>query len=311
MNLIIQIPCFNESQTLPSVLADLPKSIPGVDSIEVLVIDDGSVDGTAEVARANGVRHVLTLKRHLGLAGAFRAGLSHALSLGADVVVNTDGDNQYCGAQVADLVAPVVAGRADLVIGCRDIEAIAHFSATKKVLQRLGSAVVRHLSGTRVADTTSGFRSYSRSAARRIHILSNFSYTLESIIQAGAEGFAIGTVPIRTNPKTRESRLYRSLSHYVIASSLTLLRAYLRYRPLKVFSQISAVVCAVGLGGIVRFLVYYAIGQGAGHIQSLFLSGVLLLLGFQIFLIGLVGDLLAVNRTLLQEIHERTSKNGK
>ena len=240
--LIIQIPCLNEAETLPGTLRDLPRSLPGIDRIEVLVVDDGSRDGTAEVARANGVQHVVRFRRRKGLAAAFVAGIDAALKLGADFIVNTDADNQYVGADIAKLIDPLVRGEADIVIGDRNIQALSEMSAQKKRLQRLGSWVVRQVSGTQVPDTTSGFRAYTREAALRMTIVSEFSYTLESIIQAGKRRMAIAHVPIRTNPRVRPSRLFDSVFSYIKASTATIVRIYAMYEPLKVFSYIGATI---------------------------------------------------------------------
>lgn len=300
--LIIQIPCFNEAATLPATLADLPRSIPGVDVLETLVIDDGSDDGTAEVARAHGVTHVVRFTRHKGLAAAFMAGLDTALKLGADIIVNTDADNQYAGRDIEKLVAPLLAGHADIVIGDRNIPSQAYMSWSRKLLQRLGSWVVRRVSGTDVPDTTSGFRAYTREAAMRTVIVSEFSYTLESIIQAGNKRLAIAHVPVTTNPRTRESRLFRSVLEYLVESAATIIRIYTMYEPLKVFTSIGLATFGVGLLISLRFLYYYFAGEGTGHVQSLILSAVLLIVGFQVLLIGLVADVIAGNRKLIEDL---------
>lgn len=299
--LIIQIPCLNEELTLPGTLADLPRSLPGIDRIEVLIIDDGSSDRTIEVARAHGVHHVVHFPRNRGLAAAFRAGLDASLRLGADYIVNTDGDNQYGGECIADLVAPLVEGRADIVIGDRKTSSIAHFSWLKKRLQSLGSAVVRGFSRTRVPDATSGFRGYTREAARRLNLVSEYTYTLESIIQAGQSGLTITSVPVRTNGKLRESRLIKSIQTYVRRSAVTILRSYLLYRPLRSFMLLGGVVFAVGLALALRFLVAYASGQGQGKVQSLVLAGALLVIGVQFVVSALLADLMSANRKLTEE----------
>ncbi len=300
--LIIQIPCLNEAETLPGTLRDLPRSLPGIDRIEVLVVDDGSRDGTSEVARANGVHHVVRFRRRKGLAAAFVAGIDAALKLGADFIVNTDADNQYVGADIAKLIAPLVAGEADIVIGDRNIQALSEMSAQKKRLQRLGSWVVRQVSGTQVPDTTSGFRAYTREAALRMTIVSEFTYTLESIIQAGKQRMAIAHVPIRTNPRVRPSRLFDNMFSYIKASTATIVRIYAMYEPLKVFSYIGATIFLAGAALVARFLYYYVTGTGMGHVQSLILSAVLMIVGFQVLLIGLVSDVISGNRKLLENL---------
>jgi glycosyltransferase involved in cell wall biosynthesis len=300
--LIIQIPCLNEAETLPGTLADLPRSLPGIDRIEVLVIDDGSRDGTADVARAHGVAHVVRLRRRKGLAAAFMAGIDAAVKLGADYIVNTDADNQYVGADIALLIEPLMKGEADIVIGDRNIKALSEMSAQKKLLQRLGSWVVRQVSGTEVPDTTSGFRAYTREAALRMTIVSEFSYTLESIIQAGKNKLAIAHVPVRTNPRVRPSRLFDSLFAYVKASGATIVRIYAMYEPLKVFSYIGASIFTIGLAITARFIYYYLTGTGRGHVQSLIIAAVLMIVGFQVLLIGLVSDMISGSRKLLEDL---------
>ena len=303
--LIIQIPCLNEAETLPGTLADLPRSLPGIDRIEILVIDDGSRDGTADVARAHGVDHVVRLRRRKGLAAAFMAGIDAAVKLGADYIVNTDADNQYVGADISLLIEPLMKGEADIVIGDRNIKALSEMSAQKKLLQRLGSWVVRQVSGTEVPDTTSGFRAYTREAALRMSIVSEFSYTLESIIQAGKNRLAIAHVPVRTNSRVRPSRLFNSIFAYVKASGATIVRIYAMYEPLKVFSYIGAGVFTVGLAITARFIYYYLTGTGRGHVQSLIIAAVLMIVGFQVLLIGLVSDMISGNRKLLEDLMYR------
>ena len=300
--LIIQIPCLNEAETLPGTLRDLPQRLPGIDVIEILVIDDGSRDDTATVARANGVHHVVRFRRRKGLAAAFMAGIDAAVKLGADYIVNTDADNQYFGADIALLIEPLVRGEADIVIGDRNIQAISEMSSQKKRLQRLGSWVVRQVSGTEVPDTTSGFRAYTREAALRMSIVSEFSYTLESIIQAGKQKMAIAHVQVRTNPRVRPSRLFDSVWGYVKASSATILRIYAMYEPLKVFSYIGGTVFLLGLLVTFRFLFYYFTGEGRGHVQSLIISAVMMIVGFQVLLIGLVSDMISGSRKLLEDL---------
>jgi glycosyltransferase involved in cell wall biosynthesis len=300
--LIIQIPCLNEAETLPATLADLPRHIPGIDVIEWLVVDDGSSDDTAAVARREGVHHVVRFRRHKGLAAAFMAGIDAAVKTGADYIVNTDADNQYAGSDIPKLLEPLMQGRADIVIGDRDIVTVRHMSPTKKLLQRFGSWVVRQVSNTNVPDTTSGFRAYTREAALRMTIVSEFSYTLESIIQAGKRRMAIAHVPIVSNPKTRKSRLFDSIAAYVKNSGATIVRVYTMYEPLKVFTYIGATVFAGGLALSGRFVYFWWLGEGAGHIQSVILAAVLLIVGFQIVLIGLLADVMSGNRKLLEDL---------
>lgn len=308
MKVIVQIPCLNEEETLPVTLADIPRQIPGVDEVEVLIIDDGSTDGTVAVAIEHGVEHIVRHSERKGLAQAFRSGLDACLRLGADIIVNTDGDNQYAGADIVKLVQPILEGRADVVIGNRRTEIIPHFSRIKKTLQKLGSWVVRQLSRTDVPDTTSGFRALSREAALRLNVVSEFTYTLETIIQAGHRKLTVRDVPIRTNEKLRESRLFNGIWKYVRRSMLTILRIYTMYRPLRVFMFIGALFLlgAALLGG--RFLVFYFRDEGQGHIQSLVLTAILALAGVQFCVFGLVADLIGNNRKLLEEVLYRVRK---
>jgi glycosyltransferase involved in cell wall biosynthesis len=299
---IIQIPCLDEAETLPATIRDIPRTIPGVDVVEMLVIDDGSRDDTARVARALGVQHVLTLRRTRGLAAAFSAGIDACLKLGADFIVNTDGDNQYCGADIPLLLGPLLRGEADICIGDRNVQAIETLSWHRKFLQRLGSWLVRQVSNTRVPDTTSGFRAYTREAALRMTIVSEFSYTLESIIQAGKKRAAIAHVPVRTNARTRPSRLFASVWSYLKQSGSTIVRIYTMYEPLKVFTFIGLVTLAGGLVPSVRFLYFFLTGDGQGHLQSLVLAAVLLIVGFQIMLMGLLADVISANRKLLEDL---------
>ena len=300
--LIIQIPCLNEAATLPATVRDLPRAIPGIDRVELLVIDDGSRDDTAKAARASGVDHVVRFPRQKGLAAAFMAGIDASLKRGADFIVNTDADNQYAGQDIQKLLAPLLAGDADIVIGDRNIQALQSMSPSRKLLQRVGSWVVRQVSGTQVPDTTSGFRAYTREAALRMMIVSDFSYTLESIIQAGKKRMAIAHVPVATNPRLRESRLFQSAYDYVKRSAATIVRIYAMYEPLKVFTYIGLAVFTSGFLISLRFLFYYFTGSGLGHLQSLILSAVLMIVGFQVLLIGLVSDVLSANRKLLEDI---------
>jgi len=300
--LIIQIPCLNEAETLPGTLRDLPRHIDGVETIEILVIDDGSSDGTAAVARQHGAHHIVRFRRHRGLAAAFMAGIDTALKLGADFIVNTDADNQYSGSSIPALLEPLLAGRAEIVIGDRDIVTVRHMSPSKKLLQRFGSWVVRQMSNTQVPDTTSGFRAYTREAALRMTIVSDYSYTLESIIQAGKRRMAIAHVPVQSNPKTRPSRLFDNVVSYIKNSGATIVRVYTMYEPLKVFTYIGLAVFAAGAALSVRFLYYYLRGDGGGHVQSVILSAVLLIVGFQVILIGLLADVISGNRRLIEDV---------
>jgi glycosyltransferase involved in cell wall biosynthesis len=306
--LIIQIPCLNEAATLPATLADLPRTVPGIDRVEVLIVDDGSTDGTSAVARAHGVDHIVRFTRRKGLAAAFTAGFDACLRHGADYIVNTDGDNQYSGRDIPLLLGPLLAGSADIVIGDRKIPDVEHMSPGKKRLQRIGSWVVRQVSGTKVPDTTSGFRAYSREAALRLSIVSEFSYTLESIILAGKKRIAVTHVPVSTNPRLRESRLFGSTWTYLKASAATIVRIYAMYEPLKVFSFIGLVIFTAGFLISIRFLYYYVTGAGLGHLQSLILSAVLLIVGFQVGLIGLVADVISGNRKLIEDVLYRVKK---
>jgi glycosyltransferase involved in cell wall biosynthesis len=308
MKLIIQIPCFEEELTLPATLADLPREVAGVDVVEWLVIDDGSSDATVDVARAHGVDHVVRLTNNKGLAGAFQAGLDACLKLGADIIVNTDADNQYHGGDIPKLVAPILAGEADMVIGDRDTDHVEHFSPLKKRLQRWGSTVVRRASGTNVPDTTSGFRAYNREAALQLQVVSKFTYTLESIIQAGKMLVAVEHVPIRTNMKTRESRLFPSMWAYVRRNAVSLFRIYTLYEPLRVFLAAAAAVAIVGAVIWVRFLLFFISGEGEGHIQSLILGATLFIVAVQLAALGVLGDILAGSRVLQQRILERVRR---
>ena len=297
MKLIIQIPCYNEEKTLPEVIRDLPRDLPGVDRIEYLVIDDGSSDNTVEVARQLGVHHVLSLGSNRGLATAFLTGIRKCLELGADVIVNTDGDNQYLGDCIKDLIAPIVAGRQDIVVGARPIREIEHFSWLKKRLQRLGSRVVRQFSGTDIPDTTSGFRAYTADAAMKLHVFNRYTYTLETIIQAGHMNVRIGHVKIKVNPKTRESRLISSLPRYVWRSSSIILRSYITYKPLRTFFYLSLIL---GLAGFALGLRWLLLGA-RGHVPSLILASMLLITAFLLLVLGILADLISANRQLIQE----------
>ncbi len=309
MKLIIQIPCLNEELTLPETLKDLPKSLNGIDDIEVLVIDDGSTDRTVEVAKEHGVRHVLSLTNNKGLAKAFISGINHALHLGADIIVNTDADNQYFGGDIAKLIQPILSKRADIVIGDRQVETIRHFSSFKILLQKLGSWTVRQLSGTTIPDATSGFRAYSKEAALQMNVISDFTYTVETIISAGNKNLAIDHTPVRTNKKLRESRLFPSMQIYLRRSLVTILKVYSMYRPLKVFTIAGGVTFLVGFMIGCRYLFFFFQGQTEGHIQSLILSAIMLIVGFQIIMMGIAAELIAINRQLLEDIQLRIKKN--
>jgi glycosyltransferase involved in cell wall biosynthesis len=306
--LVIQIPAFNEEATIAQALRDLPKKIDGVTSIETLVIDDGSSDKTADVARKAGATHILQLKTHRGLAAAFVAGIDAALRLGADVIVNTDADNQYVAADVARIVAPIVKGSAEVVIGDRDIASSPHMSALKKFLQRVGSWTVGRASGLSVSDVTSGFRAFSRDAAMQINVFNPFTYTLETVIQAGNRNLGVQSVVVRTNPPTRPSRLYQGVGTYLRKSVATIFRIYTLYRPLKTFFAIGALLMFLGLAIGARFLWFLSHGERGGHIQSLILAAVFLITGFHTLLIALLADLIAVNRRLAEDVLIRVKR---
>jgi glycosyltransferase involved in cell wall biosynthesis len=309
MKLIIQIPCLNEEQTLPGVLTSLPREVPGFDRVEWLVIDDGSTDRTAEVAKERGVDHIVRMATNKGLATAFQAGLDAGLKLGADVIVNTDADNQYPASEIPRLVEPITAGRADMVVGDRQVQSVEHFSPTKKLLQRLGSWVVRAASGTKVPDTTSGFRAYNREAALQLIVVSRYTYTLESLIQAGKMQVAIEDVPIVPNRVDRESRLIGSTSSYVRRNAAAIFRAYVLYEPLRVFLVLAAIFGVLALGAWTPFLADWILnGDREGHIQSLILGAVLMLAAVQMFALGIIGDALAGQRTIAQRVYERVRR---
>ena len=308
MKLIVQIPCYNEERALAETVADIPRRMDGVDEVEILVVDDGSTDRTVEVAHEAGVDHIVRHKNNKGLARSFRTGIDACLRLGADIIVNTDGDNQYAGSDIPRLIRPVLDGEADIVVGDRQTHTVPHFSAGKKRLQSLGSFAVRSLSGTDVADAVSGFRAFSREAALQLNIVSPFSYTIEMLIQAGKKQMAVSSVPIGTNPKTRESRLIRSLPHFIERSATTMVRMYTMYKPLRVFFYIGLGLSLLGAIPIVRFLYFYVAGDATGHVQSLVLGGALFVVGFVTFLVGLVADLINFNRQLLEMTLEKVRK---
>lgn len=309
MKLIIQIPCYNEAETLAITLSDLPRKVPGFDIVEWLIIDDGSTDKTIQVARENGVDHVIKHIRNQGLARGFMSGLEACLELGADVIVNTDADNQYMAADIPILTGPILEGSADIVIGERPISNIQHFSYLKKILQKLGSWVVRLASKTDVADAPSGFRAMSRSAAEQLMVFNDYTYTLETIIQAGQKNMAITSVPIRVNEDLRPSRLIKSRFSYIRRSIITIIRIFVVYRPFRFFGYIGSVLFAIGFLIGIRFLIFYVSGEGEGHVQSLILAGLLMGIGFQAILVGFVADLLAANRKLLEDIRYKLNSS--
>lgn len=308
MKLIIQIPCYNEAETLEIALNDLPRHIDGIDEIEYLIINDGSKDKTVEVARNWGVHYVVSFKQNKGLAKGFMAGIDACLCHGADIIVNTDADNQYCGEDIETIVRPILDGKADMVIGERPIDQTEHFSPVKKRLQHLGSWVVRKASHTDIPDAPSGFRAFSREAAMRLNVVNDYTYTLETIVQAGRSKMAIMSVPIRTNPELRSSRLFHSMWGYVKKSMLTILRAFMWYKPLYCFSLVALFPSLIGLGISIRFLVFYFKGTGNGHVQSLILACTLLIIGFITFVIGLLADTIAANRRILEDVQYHVRK---
>lgn len=306
--LIIQIPCYNEEETLPLALADLPRKVEGFDIVEWLVIDDGCKDKTVEVARQNGVDHIVHLTKNKGLAKGFMAGVQACLKLGADVIVNTDADNQYRAADIPLLVAPIVSGEAEFVVGARPIDGIDYFSVTKKILQKIGSKVVRVVSKTKVEDATSGFRAISRDAAMQLNVFNEYTYTLETIIQAGQKNMAVISVPVRINPYLRPSRLMSSIPSYIYKSVITILRILVVYKPFRFFVTIGASILAAGVLLGIRFLVFYFSESGDGHIQSLILTSILIGTGFQVILVAFLSDLQSVNRRLMEDIQYRLKK---
>ncbi|MBS7305465.1 MAG: glycosyltransferase family 2 protein [Lachnospiraceae bacterium] len=309
MKLIIQIPCLNEAETLEIALNDLPKHIDGIDEIEYLIINDGSVDNTVEVARNWGVHYIVSFKRNKGLAKGFMAGIDACLKHGADIIVNTDADNQYCGEDIEKLVRPILDGKADIVIGERPIDETEYFSPLKKKLQHFGSYIVRKASKTDIPDAPSGFRAFSREAAMHINVMNNYTYTLETIVQAGRSSWAITSVPVRTNGELRKSRLFHSMGAYVKRSMITIIRAYMMYRPLTFFSVLGLIPFTGGFLIGLRFLIYWLKGSGSGHIQSLIFASTLMLLGFMTFIVGLQADVIANNRKILEDIQYRIRKS--
>lgn len=305
MKLVIQIPCYNEEKSLPVTLADLPKHINGVDEIEVLIINDGSTDKTVQVAKEHGIKHIVEMPHNCGLAKAFVAGINSSLALGADIIVNTDADNQYCASDIEKLIQPILNNEADIVIGSRPVSQIEHFSPLKKLLQKLGSCVMRMVSSTSVEDAPSGFRAFSRNAALQLNVFDNYTYTLETIIQARAKGLQLVCVPISVNPDLRESKLVKNMFDYIRRSVFTMLRMFIIYRPFRFFSILAGLFLFIGMLIGARFLWYYMSGNGTGHIQSLILSAILIITGVQVGVIGVLSELLAINRKLLEDIQRR------
>lgn len=302
MKLIIQIPCYNEEETLQTALNDLPKHMDGIDIIEYLIINDGSTDHTVDAAKSWGVHYIVNFAKNKGLAKGFMAGMDACLKNGADIIVNTDADNQYCGADIEKLVRPILEGKSDIMIGERPIDQTAHFSPLKKKLQHFGSWVVRIASNTDVPDAPSGFRAYSREAAMRLNVTNEYTYTLETIVQAGREKIAMDSVPVHTNAQLRPSRLFHSMFGYVKKSMLTIVRAFIMYKPLKFFTVLGSVPFLLGMGTGMRFLVYMYLGQADGHVQSLILASTLLMIGFMTYMIGLQADIIAANRKIIEDV---------
>ena len=305
MKLVIQIPCYNEEKSLPVTLADLPKHINGVDEIEVLIINDGSTDKTVQTAKEHGIKHIVEMPHNCGLAKAFVAGINSSLALGADIIVNTDADNQYCASDIEKLIQPILNNEADIVIGSRPVSQIEHFSPLKKLLQKLGSCVMRMVSSTSVEDAPSGFRAFSRNAALQLNVFDNYTYTLETIIQARAKGLQLVCVPVSVNPDLRESKLVKNMFDYIRRSVFTMLRMFIIYRPFRFFSILAGLFLFIGMLIGARFLWYYMSGNGTGHIQSLILSAILIITGVQVGVIVRLSELLAINRKLLEDIQRR------
>jgi len=308
MKLIIQIPCYNEEETLAKTLSELPKHIDGIDIIETLVIDDCSNDKSIDIANWNGVNHIIKLKKHTGLAGVFKIGINEALNLGADIIVNTDADNQYCADDIETIIKPIISNQADIVIGARPIESVKSFSTFKKCIQKFGSFIVRLLSSTNVQDAPSGFRAFSKYAASVLNVFDNYTYTLETIIQAQAKGLRVISVPIRVNEVTRKSKLVKNLFQYIKNSTFTIIRMFIIYRPFRFFAIIASIFLLLGLILGFRFLYYYMTGFGTGHVQSLILASILILTGFHLGIFAILADLLSINRKLSEDIQLRLKK---
>lgn len=301
MKLVVQCSCLNEEKTLPTVLKEIPKKIPGIDSIEIVIVDDGSTDKTIAVAKQHGVQHIVRHPRRQGLGRGFKDAIEKSLAAGADIIVHTDGDNQYPGKNIPDVIAPILAGKADMVIADRQVQTIRHFSPLKKILQRIGTRVLNMAAGTQVPDAPSGFRAYSREAAMRLNNVTTFSYAMETLIQAGNKQLAITSVPIVTNPKTRESRLFSSYPSYMLKSGAAIIRAFLMYRPYVIFVTLGLVLLLLGLIPFARYLYFLSQGNGGGHLQSLIVGSVLLIASFITFTLGIIADLIRINRILIEQ----------
>lgn len=309
MKVVVQIPCLNEEQTLPLVLASIPKKIPGVDQIEVLIIDDGSTDETVKVAREHGVKHFVTHPQRKGLARSFHDGINRALEMGADVIVNTDGDNQYPQERIGDLVQPIIEGQADIVIADRQVQSISHFSPVKKMMQRIGTHILNTAAGTTVPDAPSGFRAYSREVAMQLNVVTRFSYAMETIIQAGNKNFAIVSIPITTNPKTRESRLFKNSFEHIRKSGSAIIRAFIMYKPVTFFVTLGVILLVIGVIPFGRFMYFLVVDDGRGHIQSLVVGAVFLIAAFISFALGIIADLIRINRVLIEDLLEQSRRH--
>ncbi|HEX8762602.1 MAG TPA: glycosyltransferase family 2 protein [Candidatus Saccharimonadales bacterium] len=309
MKVVVQIPCLNEEQTLPLVLASIPKKIPGVDQIEVLVIDDGSTDETVKVAREHGVKHFVSHPQRKGLARSFHDGINKALEMGADIIINTDGDNQYPQERIGDLVQPILKGQADIVIADRQVQTISHFSPIKKLMQRVGTHILNAAAGTAVPDAPSGFRAYSREVAMQLNVVTRFSYAMETIIQAGNKNFSIVSIPITTNPKTRESRLFKNSFEHIHKSGSAIIRAFIMYKPVAFFVSLGAILFALGLIPFGRFMYFLVVDDGRGHIQSLVVGSVFLIAAFISFALGIIADLIRINRVLIEDLLEQSRRH--